>query len=120
MYDRAVGKANGKQAQRSRGVECGAATGSSLLCAGCLGRSRTGAAAPGLSPRDRGMITVAALMARIQTIEMPFTFAPALENGVKPGELPRLFRISRFIRVEQTRCRQLLWREMCFSGEALV
>jgi 4-carboxymuconolactone decarboxylase len=42
---------------------------------------------PGLSARDRSVVTVAALIARIQTIEMPFHFALALDNGVKPGEL---------------------------------
>lgn len=42
---------------------------------------------PELSRRDRSIATVAALIARIQTIEMPFHFALALENGVKPAEL---------------------------------
>ncbi|HET7105036.1 MAG TPA: carboxymuconolactone decarboxylase family protein [Terracidiphilus sp.] len=42
---------------------------------------------PELSPRDRSFVTVAALIARIQTIEMPFHFALALDNGVKPAEL---------------------------------
>jgi len=42
---------------------------------------------PGLSPRDRSLITVAALIARNQTIEMPCHFNLALDNGVKPGEL---------------------------------
>jgi 4-carboxymuconolactone decarboxylase len=36
------------------------------------------------------MITAAALIARIQTIEMPFHFALALDNGVKPGELSEI------------------------------
>jgi 4-carboxymuconolactone decarboxylase len=45
---------------------------------------------PGLSPRDRSIVTVAALIARIQTIEMPFYFALALDNGVKPSELSEL------------------------------
>jgi len=45
---------------------------------------------PELSPRDRSIITVAALIARIQTIEMPFYFALALENGVKPAELSEI------------------------------
>jgi len=40
-----------------------------------------------LSVRDRSLVTVAALIARIQTIEMPFHFALALDNGVKPAEL---------------------------------
>jgi 4-carboxymuconolactone decarboxylase len=42
---------------------------------------------PDLSPRDRSVITVSALIAHIQTIEMPFHFALALDNGVKPSEL---------------------------------
>lgn len=42
---------------------------------------------PELSPRDRSLVTVAALIARIQTIEMPFHFALALDNGVKVAEL---------------------------------
>lgn len=45
---------------------------------------------PDLSPRDRSVITVAALIARIQTIEMPFHFALALDNGVKPSELSEI------------------------------
>ena len=35
---------------------------------------------PDLSARDRSVITAAALIARIQTIEMPFHFALALDN----------------------------------------
>lgn len=45
---------------------------------------------PGLSPRDRSVVTVAGLIARIQTIEMPFHFALALDNGVKPSELSEI------------------------------
>lgn len=45
---------------------------------------------PGMSPRDRSIVTVAALIARIQTIEMLFHFALALDNGVKPGELSEI------------------------------
>jgi len=40
-----------------------------------------------LSPRDRSLVTVSALIARMQTIEMPFHFALALDNGLKPSEL---------------------------------
>ena len=43
-----------------------------------------------ISPRDRSVVTVAALIARMQTIEMPFHFALALDNGVKPGELSEI------------------------------
>jgi 4-carboxymuconolactone decarboxylase len=41
-----------------------------------------------LSPRDRSVVTVAALIARIQSIEMPYHFA--LDNGVKPAELSEI------------------------------
>jgi 4-carboxymuconolactone decarboxylase len=42
---------------------------------------------PGLAPRDRSIVTLAALIARNQIIEMPFHFSLALENGVKPREI---------------------------------
>lgn len=42
---------------------------------------------PDLSPRDRSLITVAALIARIQTIEMLHYFNIALDSGVTPAEL---------------------------------
>jgi 4-carboxymuconolactone decarboxylase len=45
---------------------------------------------PGLSPRDRSIITVSALIARNQTIEMPFYLNLALDNGVKPQELSEI------------------------------
>lgn len=45
---------------------------------------------PELSLRDRSVVTVAALIARIQTIEMPYHFALALDNGVKPAELSEI------------------------------
>ena len=45
---------------------------------------------PELSPRDRSIVTVAALIARLQTIEMPFHFALALDHGVKPSELSEI------------------------------
>lgn len=45
---------------------------------------------PGLSPRDRSLITVAALVALYRTNELPFHFRRALENGVTRGELIEL------------------------------
>jgi len=45
---------------------------------------------PGLSPRDRSIVTLAALIARNQTIEMPYHFALALDNGVKPREISEI------------------------------
>jgi len=45
---------------------------------------------PGLTPRDRSIVTVAALIARNQTIEMPHYFNLALDNGVKPREISEI------------------------------
>lgn len=45
---------------------------------------------PELSPRDRSLVTVAALIARLQTIEMPCYFSLALDSGVKPAELSEI------------------------------
>ncbi|MRW93478.1 4-carboxymuconolactone decarboxylase [Duganella sp. FT80W] len=42
---------------------------------------------PGLSPRDRGIVTVATLIARNQSQELPFYLNLAMDNGVKPGEV---------------------------------
>jgi 4-carboxymuconolactone decarboxylase len=45
---------------------------------------------PGLAPRDRSIVTLAALIARNQTIEMPYHFNLALDNGVKPEEISEI------------------------------
>lgn len=45
---------------------------------------------PDLSPRDRSVVTVAALIARNQTAEMSYYFNLALDNGVKPSELSEI------------------------------
>jgi 4-carboxymuconolactone decarboxylase len=45
---------------------------------------------PGLSARDRSIVTLAALIARSQTIEMPFYLNLALDNGVKPKEISEI------------------------------
>jgi 4-carboxymuconolactone decarboxylase len=45
---------------------------------------------PGLSPRDRSLITVAALVALYRTNELPFHLNKALENGVTKDELIEL------------------------------
>jgi 4-carboxymuconolactone decarboxylase len=44
----------------------------------------------GLSARDRSIITVAALIARDQTVELPYYFNLALDNGVKPAEISEI------------------------------
>ena len=45
---------------------------------------------PGLSPRDRSLITVASLVALYRTNELPFHLRRALENGVTKDELIEL------------------------------
>ena len=45
---------------------------------------------PGLSPRDRSLITVATLVALYRTNELPFHLGRALENGVTRDELIEL------------------------------
>ena len=45
---------------------------------------------PDLTPRDRSIVTLAALIARNQTIELPFHVNLALDNGVKPREISEL------------------------------
>src|SRR3954462_11748229 len=45
---------------------------------------------PGLSSRDRSIVTVAALIARQLTGPMPYYFGQALESGLKPSELSEI------------------------------
>jgi 4-carboxymuconolactone decarboxylase len=45
---------------------------------------------PGLSPRDRSLITVATLVALYRTNELPFHLNKALQNGVTKDELVEL------------------------------
>jgi 4-carboxymuconolactone decarboxylase len=45
---------------------------------------------PDLVPRDRSIVTLAALIARNQTIEMPSHINRALDNGVKPREISEI------------------------------
>ena len=42
---------------------------------------------PDLSPRDRSIVTLAALIARNQTTQMAYYLNLALDNGVKPSEI---------------------------------
>jgi 4-carboxymuconolactone decarboxylase len=44
----------------------------------------------GLSGRDRSIVTLAALIARNQTVEMAFYLNLALDNGVKPREISEI------------------------------
>jgi 4-carboxymuconolactone decarboxylase len=45
---------------------------------------------PDLSPRDRSIVTLAALTTRNQTAEMPDYLNLALDNGVKPSEVSEI------------------------------
>lgn len=45
---------------------------------------------PGLSPRDPGIATVATLVARGQTANLPFYVDLALDNGVTPAEISEI------------------------------
>jgi 4-carboxymuconolactone decarboxylase len=45
---------------------------------------------PGLSSRDRSIVTIAVLIAKNQPAELPFYLNRALDNGVKPGEIAEI------------------------------
>lgn len=45
---------------------------------------------PGLAPRDRSLVTIAALIARDQSLALTYYFDQALENGVKPREISEI------------------------------
>jgi 4-carboxymuconolactone decarboxylase len=45
---------------------------------------------PGLSSRDRGIVTIAALVARDQTVQLPYYLNLAMDNGVKPAEISEI------------------------------
>lgn len=45
---------------------------------------------PNLSPRDRSIVTIAALIARNQPIELPYYLNRALDNAVTPGEISEI------------------------------
>jgi len=45
---------------------------------------------PELSPRDRSVVTLAALISRDQTTELPYYVDQALDNGVKPREISEI------------------------------
>jgi 4-carboxymuconolactone decarboxylase len=45
---------------------------------------------PGLGPRDRSVVTIAAIIARNQTTELPYYLDLALDHGVKPREISEI------------------------------
>jgi len=56
---------------------------------------------PGLSPRDRSVVTVAALISRNQTVEMPYHFRLALDNGVSRANYRNYFSSRILLRLAQ-------------------
>ena len=46
--------------------------------------------APRSVPADRNIVTLSALIARNQTIELPYYLNLALDSGLKPGEISEL------------------------------
>jgi 4-carboxymuconolactone decarboxylase len=44
----------------------------------------------GLAPRDRGIVTLSALIARNQIVELPYYLGLALDNGIKAGEISEI------------------------------
>ena len=44
----------------------------------------------GLSPRDRSIVTLAILIARGQTVELPFHLNLALDHGLRPAEISEI------------------------------
>ena len=47
-------------------------------------------ARPQLSPRDRSVVTLAVLIARNQSVDLPYQLNLALDNGVTPGEVSEI------------------------------
>jgi 4-carboxymuconolactone decarboxylase len=45
---------------------------------------------PGLSPRDRSIVTLSVLVAKNQAHDLPFYLNRALDSGVRPGEIAEL------------------------------
>jgi len=45
---------------------------------------------PQLSVRDRSIVTLSVMIARNQTVELPYYLNLALDNGVKPGEISEI------------------------------
>src|SRR2546423_1393274 len=45
---------------------------------------------PGLSGRDRSIVTLAVLITRNQTLEVPYHLSLGLDNGVKPSEISEM------------------------------
>src|SRR5215211_289438 len=46
---------------------------------------------PGLSKRDRSLVTIAVLIARNQSMTLTYHMGQALDNGAKPSEISETF-----------------------------
>src|SRR5215469_3208599 len=87
--------AQGQHTENERRPETMPAANDITMVAPALGKYAQGPLAelwkrPGLTPRDRSIVTVAALIARNQTIEMPHYLNLALDDGVKPREISEI------------------------------
>jgi 4-carboxymuconolactone decarboxylase len=51
---------------------------------------------PELNARDRSIVTVAALIARNDDLELPFYLSLALDNGVAPREISEIIKGGKF------------------------
>jgi alkylhydroperoxidase/carboxymuconolactone decarboxylase family protein YurZ len=75
---------------------------------------------PGLAPRDRSLVTIAALIARDQSPALTYYFDQALENGVKPREISETITHLAFAtRAGRTGSARSDRREMYSHSEAL-
>ncbi len=73
---------------------------------------------PGLSKRDRSVITVTALVAMNRTEQLPFHLRRALENGVTQGELVELITHLAFYSGWPTAMSAMRLAKEAFQGSA--
>lgn len=75
---------------------------------------------PGLSPRDRSIVTLAALITRSQAIEMPFYLNLALDSGVKPAEISEIITHLAFYAGRGNALSALAVTKDVFAGRKIV
>jgi 4-carboxymuconolactone decarboxylase len=73
---------------------------------------------PGLSKRDRSVITVSALVAMNRTDQLPFHLRRALENGVTEDELVELITHLAFYSGWPTAMSAIMLAKEAFQGNA--
>jgi 4-carboxymuconolactone decarboxylase len=71
---------------------------------------------PGLSPRDRSLITVASLVALYRGNELPFHLGKALDNGISRDELIELITHLAFYSGWPTAASALTVARQVFAG----